>query len=1287
MEEKLLKSFFFPFLVGVILSSFILIIFVFLLTNSNIDKRTTQSLIDLEIQISKINLKKVNLILDSILLKIQTSLNEQILFYQRMAGKIKDSDIDKIKYHEDKLRCVYDFDQNFFNKNQKYLEYMGSWYIKNDTKKFEDIDNNDTKKQIISFNYLMQNLYSAYSSSSKSYSNLVYFFFFEETNLYISYPILYDYTNDFLDIFYKFENNPYWCVNDKGELYNIYNFKCRDFYVDIQKARSDIYDNNFFRYKNRSIFITNSYKQINNENILNIFTICIRFLDPISINNAYACSDVNLKDLDFAFDNINSDIKGYFFISSVGFNKVFFFPQENDYPKIITENIYKWSYKYLLEEKTYFFNHIQKLLTSNYNDQLVGSLYNEVYVNNNNSYGQHFFINNKKLRYSILPVFLNNLSGEKEHILSIIYIYNSSLYSSEITVFDSSLKIRIICEMIFFLFIGLSLLYIIILSLNILAKYITIPIKNANYMLKGINIGGNNRLYYLKYLKKRQDDNLENLEKMYLLDFKRNDKDKNISMDEISDNILLRDNESDNISSITKNNINFDDRDTEMINNNNNDYNKIYDEESSYIEKEYNFYDFDDSLLQYRPYEIDKLVNKLLDIKKVLNLTSSDQNLERIIDYSYSENIFKNYKNIKGSSLSQSNIGNLQIRLLKYDKAIYHLALSLQDDKIQKFLKQNLSDEFDGNNSLINKIHNSFITKKIKEKNNILIKKQQNNKNNTISQKIIGILIHTRYCRLIYAYFKFFKVMKKLKNSKSQDINGQFMNTNFHSINYYHKIIIQYIYLCFLKNDLIKIGESILDYIEFLINFKFKTSKEKKHILKIRYKDISTYKEKQNHKKKIFDKIINLFNLFDDYITYVKDNTTLNDYKNIIKDFSNDLYNNEFNYLGNNSFVSFRINIQRYDFLKGKFSLICKNYDDALFYFIRSAKKNSIALDGLIKKRSLKHIFKLLIKMEKKFKKYGLNNLSSKNHFIKLPNKKRKSLSNIDNNNIKENISFDNVLKVIKDDIIQDINEFNYKKAKDIVILIDFNVYFKTDNSDDKIQSFILNTKTIINNYLSSNDRLSVFIYKKQYYIICPLLYKKQIDMNNFSKDLINYKSKAFNEKGDDEYDINLDNFEQKDFSEISIEEESLEDNNDNNKNELIYNNIEGLIKTINYIQNYLEMKKEITNEKYIILFTDLFNSDIFENVNNKINLKNYFDKLKNNKEIIFLLVGKIKTINNENDEFSKENAEDIFNFICNKFGEKSEIIYLQNIAKIKGILFNNNFIRDEIIFPNEIYK
>ena len=98
------------------------------------------------------------------------------------------------------------------------------------------------------------------------------------------------------------------------------------------------------------------------------------------------------------------------------------------------------------------------------------------------------------------------------------------------------------------------------------------------------------------------------------------------------------------------------------------------------------------------------------------------------------------------------------------------------------------------------------------------------------------------------------------------------MNTKFHTINYYHKILIQYIFLSYVKNDLVKIGESILDYLEFLIQFKFKTSSEDKYFLKIKYIDNPEFKAKQKQKKKIFDKIINWFNVFDDYISYVKDN-------------------------------------------------------------------------------------------------------------------------------------------------------------------------------------------------------------------------------------------------------------------------------------------------------------------------------------------------------------------------------------------------------------------------------
>ena len=288
----------------------------------------------------------------------------------------------------------------------------------------------------------------------------------------------------------------------------------------------------------------------------------------------------------------------------------------------------------------------------------------------------------------------------------------------------------------------------------------------------------------------------------------------------------------------------------------------------------------------------------------------------------------------------------------------------MQDNRLKKFLNRHLSDEFDESDSLLNKILYYFNKDKNGIKNNKLAIKQMNNSKDNFSQKNIGILINTRYCRLIQVYYMFFKNLKKLKRSNNDIINGLFMNTQFHTINYYHKIIIQFIFLSYIKNDLIKIGESILNYIEFLIKFKFKTSSEQKYFLKIKFKDRPECQKKHLFKKTIFDKIINWFNLFDDYISNVKDNSTIGEDKNIVDYFSSLLNseNNE-NNLESQSAIMFRVNIQKSYFLKGKFCLYCKNYNDALFYFIRAAKKKSMVVDGLIKKRSLKHIYKLLLKM------------------------------------------------------------------------------------------------------------------------------------------------------------------------------------------------------------------------------------------------------------------------------------------------------------------------------------
>ena len=145
-----------------------------------------------------------------------------------------------------------------------------------------------------------------------------------------------------------------------------------------------------------------------------------------------------------------------------------------------------------------------------------------------------------------------------------------------------------------------------------------------------------------------------------------------------------------------------------------------------------------------------------------------------------------------------------------------------------------------------------------------------------------------------------------------------------------YKVIIQYIYLSYVKNDLVKIGESILDYIEFLIKFKFKISSDEKDFMKINNKDFLEFNTKQNFKKKIFGKILNWLNLFDNYVYHVKNYSSLNDTKTIIDDYSKNLDSDNINYNEEvQGSLMLKINIQRSEFLKGKFCLYCENYNDA----------------------------------------------------------------------------------------------------------------------------------------------------------------------------------------------------------------------------------------------------------------------------------------------------------------------------------------------------------------------
>ena len=108
------------------------------------------------------------------------------------------------------------------------------------------------------------------------------------------------------------------------------------------------------------------------------------------------------------------------------------------------------------------------------------------------------------------------------------------------------------------------------------------------------------------------------------------------------------------------------------------------------------------------------------------------------------------------------------------------------------------------------------------------------------------------------------------------------------------------------------------------------------------------------------------------------------------------------------SVLLFQLNLQRYDFLRGKFALVCEDYYDALGFLINAAKKKRIVIDGLIKKRALKHTVKIVAKLRKAIIKNNYSKLNF-NYLFEKDNVKNKKTN--DNNHINKISSNDDEKK------------------------------------------------------------------------------------------------------------------------------------------------------------------------------------------------------------------------------------------------------------------------------------
>jgi hypothetical protein len=340
--------------------------------------------------------------------------------------------------------------------------------------------------------------------------------------------------------------------------------------------------------------------------------------------------------------------------------------------------------------------------------------------------------------------------------------------------------------------------------------------------------------------------------------------------------------------------------------------------------------------------------------------------------------------------------------------------------------------------------------------------------------------------------------------------------------------------------------------------------------------------------------------------------------------------------------------LQRCDFLKGKFALECKDYHDAIKFFLNTVKKRRIVIDGLIKKRALEYIKKIAEKIKKVIINKNYSNLkfnatfSSENN-ISINKGSSSQINVLDekksiNEEVPKDIKFIEAIKNIIEVIKIDIDECNEKQLKDIIIVIDFNYSNKMI-----IDSYIDATKTILNN-LTNKDRLGIILLLSEHRIICPIMCKSEIDIVNISKDLDEYSNKIYKKE---RFDSSLGNeiIQEKLEGDYSNSDNTSELNSNNFGSDDIKNHgiiIEDTIKSLNYCINYLKIKEINSNEKFFIYFTadvkyfmdyllEINEHKNFHNLSYESEEKENID-LQSDKNIHFLLVGKSDNEENEDE-------------------------------------------------------
>ncbi len=1164
-------------------------------------------------------------------------------------------------------------------------------------------------------------IYEIFSDSDSYCIDLIYLTN-RKTETLITYPVLKE-NEYFYSLFYLKENDEF-CLNNKMEHPDYFYFFCSDLYLQIQKS---LKMDDSLKYFISSPYYFPSYKEkklgitfciINNGDEI-IFNTHNDYVNHDDDNNIYLCIDLILNNFYNIFDNFNRYINGYFYITKTDSNIPLYYPgfykNSELYFSDITRLEFGFNLPHTVQEVTIFNTSIIPFITKKYliehieipnENSRIEHFNNYVYyysvnfdlVPYSNSIPKNYNKDGNNFDYIIFPIFFRYYDKEEFediHLLSIIYTINTTFENNLYDLFSSNIFPITFEYGFIFLLIGIILITFCGQLILIFGKNITRPIQDIQVRIKE-NSG-----------KINEEENKQ---------IKNNNKDKKYNYLILSNNLGLNNYNSfldKNIDETSEINSNHDSKKKNELKlkkenenkNKNNLINLKYskkkeDDENQLLEDEL------DEVIPIKNKEISSKFDLILSLKKVfLFLENPQANYDKstIINFLSSNEIFNEIQNIFGKQICLSNIGNLNNLSNKYDKAITFLSKSLdipekEDPMTEKTRKKKINEFFyhEMNDQKNDNSNKSKITSFQIKKNIILKQEQKTIIQNPSNQIVISNLEFFRFTKLFYAYHMFFSNLRKIEKVLNQIIsitqnnesplyksikqafifyNDYYTEKNIHNSSKYEECI----QMCILKlleaKDIEKKNEKLIYcllqqfrfrieklklIVKRQINYKINEEKDLKYELDDNL--MSSYNNQtigfDVEMKNSFKSVIRIQRRLKYYIDTIKykiepspdNNFTYQNIRNAYESFLYDLKNVHESNSNSNVFLNYFVLNQEYNFLMGKFAKLSGDYSTAIVYYNKVIDDKLLISNGKIYVKANQKIINII-----NFSKYNPD------------------LLNICSNDEKTCMK---LLEKCKNNLNQ-LNTF----FKDMIIILDKSPINNEKNSKIEIQQIKI-IKNIFENYLSSQDKFSLYTYSIDGYIehikkLTPLTIKDSQNYSFIISILDDLYSQALKNKIDNEkfQNLNLIINESDEKKKDSFIDEIYDDSYNEMRMKFA---LDTLLKVIN--EYNLNINENINNnyrEAYIIIFTENFQNEVNKKVN-KDNIKQLFKNWniqnKNNIKKIFIIgtllqdQSKLKLIKKELKLLNLDN----------------EYLEFENYQEIRKMITRVGILPREYEYPNE---